>query len=411
MIVTFDSPDGRYDELFVSNYATLNVIDELRRIPGVGDMQVFGARDYSIRIWLQPDRLAELGLTPADVAAAVREQNTQSAAGRLGDEPMIERVDLTLSVTTQAPAVGSGAVRAHRAASVGDDGQIVRLQGRGARRARRARLHVRPHRARAGPVIGAAHPARARRECARRSRPPCTRRWTELGAKFPGRARRGRSRTTRASTCARRCARWRITFVEAMVLVFLVVWLFLYNLRATMIPTVAVPVSLIGTFAGMYLLGFSINSLTLFGMVLAIGIVVDDAIVVLENVERHMRDEHVGPARSHAARDGRGQPARHRDRARAERGVPAGRVPRRARRRDVSAVRDHDRGVGHDLGLRRAHADAGDVRAAAADRAKSSRAGCSRGSTRGFWRFTDALHRRRALDDAARRASPPASSC
>ena len=117
-----------------------------------------------------------------------------------------------------------------------------------------------------------------------------------------------------------------------MVLVFLVVWLFLYNLRATIIPAMAVPVSLIGTFAGMYLLGFSINSLTLFGMVLAIGIVVDDAIVVLENVERHMRDEHVDRARGDAARDGRGEPARHRDRARAERGVHAGRVPGRARR-------------------------------------------------------------------------------
>src|SRR5512134_857641 len=102
MILTFDSPDGRYDDLFVSNYATLNVIDELRRIPGMGNVQVFGARDYSIRIWLQPDKLAELGMTPSDVAEAVREQNAQSAAGRLGDEPIDEQVDLTLSVTTQS---------------------------------------------------------------------------------------------------------------------------------------------------------------------------------------------------------------------------------------------------------------------------------------------------------------------
>ncbi|HEV7715379.1 MAG TPA: efflux RND transporter permease subunit, partial [Steroidobacteraceae bacterium] len=93
-VVTLDSPDGRYDELFVSNYATVNVMDEIRRIPGVGDLQIFGARDYSIRIWLKPDRLSEFGITPGDVAAAVREQNTQSAAGRLGDLPMVERVDL-----------------------------------------------------------------------------------------------------------------------------------------------------------------------------------------------------------------------------------------------------------------------------------------------------------------------------
>ena len=173
-------------------------------------------------------------------------------------------------------------------------------------------------------------------------------------------------------------------------LVFFVVWLFLYNLRATIIPSVAVPVSLVGTFAGMYLLGFSINSLTLFGMVLAIGIVVDDAIVVLENVERHMRDEHVERARGHAPRDGRGQPARDRDRARAERRVPARRVPGRARRRDVPAVRDHDRGVGHDLGFRRADADARDVRAAAARRAKSSRSGLLARFDAGFLQLTRA---------------------
>src|SRR5690606_15540557 len=101
-IITFDSPDGRYDELYVSNFATLNVIDELRRVPGVGNVQVFGARDYSIRIWLEPDRLAELGLSPSDVADAIREQNAQSAAGRLGEEPMPYRVDMTFTVTTQA---------------------------------------------------------------------------------------------------------------------------------------------------------------------------------------------------------------------------------------------------------------------------------------------------------------------
>src|SRR6185295_1599500 len=121
---TFDSPDGRYDDLFVSNYATLNVIDELRRIPGVGNVQVFGARDYSIRIWLQPDKLAELGMTPADVAAAVREQNTQAAAGRLGDEPSDERVDLTLSVTTQA-RLSDPSEFERIVVRVGDDGEIV----------------------------------------------------------------------------------------------------------------------------------------------------------------------------------------------------------------------------------------------------------------------------------------------
>ncbi len=204
-IVTLDSPDGRYDELFVSNYATVNVVDELRRIPGVGDIQVFGARDYSIRIWLQPDRLAELGLTPADVAAAMREQNTQSAAGRLGDEPMVERVDLTLSVTTQGrlsdPEQFERIVLKH-----GRSGEIVRL-----RDVARVELGARDYTfgmSRQGrPVVGAVISLAPARE-----RAP----GRERGVRQDDRARvetsrqglRGRFPTTRASTCARRCAKW-----------------------------------------------------------------------------------------------------------------------------------------------------------------------------------------------------------
>jgi HAE1 family hydrophobic/amphiphilic exporter-1/multidrug efflux pump len=289
MILSFDSPDGRYDDLFVSNYATLNVIDELRRIPGMGNVQVFGARDYSIRIWLQPDRLAELGLTPADVAAAVREQNTQSAAGRLGDEPIDEPVDLTLNVTTQS-RLADPAEFERIIVRVGDDGQIVRLKD-----VARVELGARDYSfglTRKGrPVTGAAlqlaPDANALQVAA-----GVYAKMDELGAKFPAGLTWSIPYDTSkyVRTSMREVA---YTFFEALALVFCVVWLFLYNLRATAIPSVAVPVSLIGTFAGMYLLGFSINSLTLFGMVLAIGIVVDDAIVVLENVERHMRDEHV----------------------------------------------------------------------------------------------------------------------
>ena len=289
MILSFDSPDGRYDELFVSNYATLNVIDELRRIPGVGNVQVFGARDYSIRIWLKPDRLAELGLTPADVAAAVREQNTQSAAGRLGDEPIDERVDLTLSVTTQA-RLSDPAEFERIVVRVGDNGEIVRLQD-----VARVELGARDYSfglsQKGRPVTGAALQL-APDANALQAAAAVYAKMDELGARFPaGLAWSIPYDTSKyVRTSMREVA---FTFFEALVLVFCVVWLFLYNLRATVIPSVAVPVSLIGTFAGMYLLGFSINSLTLFGMVLAIGIVVDDAIVVLENVERHMRDEHV----------------------------------------------------------------------------------------------------------------------
>ena len=289
MILSFDSPDGRYDDLFVSNYATLNVIDELRRIPGMGNVQVFGARDYSIRIWLQPDRLTELGLTPADVADAVREQNAQSAAGRLGEEPIDERVDLTLSVTTQS-RLSDPEEFERIVLRVGDDGQVVRLKD-----VARVELGARDYGfalSRLGrPVIGAALQL-APDANALEAAAAVYAKMAELEQGFPeGLAWSIPYDTSKyVRTSMREVA---LTFVEALVLVFFVVWVFLYNLRATIIPSVAVPVSLVGTFAGMYLLGFSINSLTLFGMVLAIGIVVDDAIVVLENVERHMRDEHV----------------------------------------------------------------------------------------------------------------------
>jgi HAE1 family hydrophobic/amphiphilic exporter-1/multidrug efflux pump len=291
MILSFDSPDGRYDDLFVSNYATLNVIDELRRIPGVGNVQVFGARDYSIRIWLRPDRLAELGLTPDDVADAVREQNTQAAAGRLGDEPIDERVDLTLSVTTQARLQDPSEFE-RIVIRVGEGGEIVRLKD-----VARVELGARDYgfglTRKGRPVVGAALQL-APDANALQAAAAVYAKMDELGAKFPAGLEWSIPYDTSkyVRTSMREVA---FTFFEALVLVFLVVWVFLYNLRATAIPSLAVPVSLIGTFAGMYLLGFSINSLTLFGMVLAIGIVVDDAIVVLENVERHMRDEHSDP--------------------------------------------------------------------------------------------------------------------
>ena len=288
-ILTLDSPDGRYDELFVSNYATVNVLDEIRRIPGVGNVQVFGARDFSIRVWLEPDRLAELGLTPSDVSEAVREQNAQSAAGRLGEEPMPERVDMTLTVTTQARL--SDPEQFERIVlKTGDNGAIVRL-GDVARVELGARDYSFGLTRKGRPVVGAAiqlAPEANALETARL----VYEKMEELEAFFP----EGLTWAVPYDTSEYvRVSMQEVafTFVEAMALVFLVVWLFLYNLRATTIPLMAVPVSLIGTFAGMYLLGFSINSLTLFGMLLAIGIVVDDAIVVLENVERHMRAEHV----------------------------------------------------------------------------------------------------------------------
>ena len=240
MILTFDSPDGRYDDLFVSNYATLNVIDELRRIPGVGNVQVFGARDYSIRIWLKPDRLAELGLTPADVAAAVREQNTQSAAGRLGDEPTDERVDLTLSVTTQARLTDPDEFE-RIVLRTGANGEIVRLKD-----VARVELGARDYgfglTRKGRPTVGAALQL-APDANALQSAAAVYAKMDELGKKFPAGLSWAIPYDTSkyVRTSMREVA---FTFFEALVLVFVVVWLFLYNLRATVIPSVAVPVSL-----------------------------------------------------------------------------------------------------------------------------------------------------------------------
>jgi hydrophobe/amphiphile efflux-1 (HAE1) family protein len=281
-IVALDSTSPQHDDLFVSNYALLNVVDELRRIPGVGDAQIFGSKDYSMRIWLRPDRLAELGLTPGDVVAAVREQNTQVAAGRIGQEPMGAEVDFTYTVTTlgrlQTPEQFGQIV----VATSGDAG-IVRLQDvarieLGSRdydfSARRNGRPTIPLGIFLSPGANAIEVGDAVKE-----------RMAELSAKFPPGLEYSvpYDTTTFVRVSIREVVK---TLAEAMLLVFAVVFVFLQNWRATLIPMLAVPVSLIGTFAAMLLLGFSINTLTLFGMVLAIGIVVDDAIVVLENVER-----------------------------------------------------------------------------------------------------------------------------
>ncbi|HYE49898.1 MAG TPA: multidrug efflux RND transporter permease subunit [Azospirillaceae bacterium] len=287
-VITVFSPDARYDPIYVSNYALLNIIDELKRIPGVGDASLFGAKDYAMRIWLRPDRLAQYGLTPADVAAAVREQNAQFAAGQFGQEPMSDPQPFTYSVTTPGrladpkefeqiilrsdPATG-GALRLGDVARVELGAQDYSFQARyNGRSAVAMGIYLQP-----GANAIATSAAIAERLEA-------------LSARFPeGLEYDIPYNTTRFVEVS--IEEVVHTFVEALVLVVVVVFLFLQNVRATLIPLLAIPVSLVGTFAGMYLLGFSINLLTLFGLVLAIGIVVDDAIVVLENVERVMRDE------------------------------------------------------------------------------------------------------------------------
>ena len=291
-VLAFYSPDDRHDSLFISNYITLNVLDRLKRVPGTTNVQIFGAKDYAMRVWIKPDRLAQLKLTTADLARAINEQNAQFAAGKIGQTPTVGKAgggqELVYTITTRGRMAEPREfeqiiVRAN------PDGSTVRL-----RDVARIELGSKDYdfigriNGKEATLIGIFLQPGAN---ALAVAADVNKNMRELSERFPaGLTYSTPYDTTRFVEVSIREVV--ITLAEAMVLVFLVVFLFLQNLRATLIPTIAVPVSLIGTFAGLYLLGYSINTLTLFGMVLAIGIVVDDAIVVLENVERIMHEEH-----------------------------------------------------------------------------------------------------------------------
>src|SRR4051812_2136964 len=290
-VLTMSSPDNRYDTIYIGNYALIDVIDELRRTPGVGDASLFGATDYSMRIWLRPDKLAQYSLTPGDVAAAIREQNAQFAAGRFGEEPQRSPTTFTYSVTTQGCFADPHEfeniiIRSDEFGGALRIKDVARVELGALNYGFSATFNGAP----AVPIGIYLQPGANALEVARNVKATMDR----VQTRFPeGIEYRIPFNTTRFVEVS--IEEVLITFVEAILLVVAVVFLFLQSWRATLIPVVAVPVSLIGTFAGMYLLGFSINLLTLFGLVLAIGIVVDDAIVVLENVERIMRTEHKTP--------------------------------------------------------------------------------------------------------------------
>ncbi|HSC83467.1 MAG TPA: efflux RND transporter permease subunit [Pseudomonas sp.] len=290
-VVTLFSPDDSRDPIFISNYALINVIDELKRIHGVGDASQFGSKDYSMRIWLRPDKLAQYDLTPSDVVSAIQEQNSQFAAGSFGKEPLASPQDFTYTVSTKGrfttPAefeqvilrtdeTGASLLLkdvARIELGAQDYSLVTSLNGK-----KNAAFGIYLQ-----PGANALDTADAVKQTMER-----------LSKRFPeGIAYKIPYDTTKFVKVS--IEEVIHTFIEALILVMLVVYIFLQNWRATLIPVLAIPVSLIGTFAGMYMLGFSINLLTLFGMVLAIGIVVDDAIVVLENVERVMRTEKLSP--------------------------------------------------------------------------------------------------------------------
>jgi hydrophobe/amphiphile efflux-1 (HAE1) family protein len=290
-VLTMSSPGGRHDTIFISNYALLNVIDELRRTPGVGDASLFGASDYSMRIWLRPDKLAQYNLTPSDIAAAVREQNAQFAAGRFAEEPIAGGQAFTYSVTTPGRLADAKAFE-NVILRTDDSGGALRLKdvARVELGALTYGFSATYNGSPAVPIGVYLQPGANALEVAQQVKATMDR----LAKRFPEGLRYDIPfNTTRFVEVSIREVIH--TFIEALVLVIAVVFIFLQSVRATLIPVIAVPVSIIGTFAGMYLLGFSINLLTLFGLVLAIGIVVDDAIVVLENVERIMSTEGKSP--------------------------------------------------------------------------------------------------------------------
>ncbi len=287
LVAALNSPDGSRDTLFLSNYGSLNLVDDLKRLPGVGDVSVFGARDYSMRVWLQPDRMAQLGITPTDVAAAIRAQNAQYAAGKVGAEPALEGQMLVYTVTARGRLVDPAEFGDILVRGGGSSGNI-KLKDI-ARLELGAQNYDSVNSLNGSPAIGLAV-------------------FLQSGANALDVANAVRTRMVEAKKTFPKGVDYLIPFdttrfvqssieevvktiFEAALLVVLVVYLFLQTWRATLIPMIAVPVSLIGTFAGLWLFGFSINTLTLFAMVLSIGIVVDDAIVVLENVERLMREQ------------------------------------------------------------------------------------------------------------------------
>lgn len=291
LVATTTSPDNSRPALFLSNYVLINMLDELKRLPGVGDAQILGAKDYSMRIWLRPDKMAQLGITTADISAAISAQNKQNVAGKIGQEPAQQGQQLVYTVTAKGRLATPEQFGDIVLRSKGPSGtlrlkDVARIELGAANYDANTTLLGKPV---ASVAIFLQSGANAL-ETAERVRTKLE----QLKTRFPS----GVDYVIPYDTTKFVNASIHevvVTLVEAMILVAAVVFLFLQNWRATLIPLLAVPVSLIGTFAGLWVLGFSINTLTLFAMVLAIGIVVDDAIVVLENVERLMKERRLPP--------------------------------------------------------------------------------------------------------------------
>lgn len=291
IVIALSSTDPKHDTVFLSNYALLRILDNVKRLPGVGDAIIFGGQNYSMRLVLDPVRMAQLNVTPSEIASVVREQNRDFPSGRIGREPTSTRTELTIPVIThgrmsEVKEFEDMIVRAY------PDGSMVRLRDV-ARVELGAQSYDLQGRWNGKPntfLLTFLAPGANALDTARRIKAEME----NLTKSFPAGVSYDIPYNTTAfvEVSIKEVIK---TLGEALILVILVVFLFLQSWRATLIPALAAPISLIGTLAGMDILGFSINTLTLFGMVLAIGIVVDDAIVVVENVERHMSKGGLSP--------------------------------------------------------------------------------------------------------------------
>ncbi len=285
------SSNPEHDRLYLSNYATLNVLDEVKRIKGVGDARIVGGQDYAMRVWLRPDRMAQLGVSTTDIASAVSAQNNQYAAGKIGANPAPDTQQLVYTVTAKGRLLepsefGNIIVRA--------DGPNGILYLKDVARIELGAQSYNTSSALSGQTGVAILVFLQSGANALDTASAIKAKFDALQEKFP----EGMSYAIPYDTSdfvASTIDEVFHTFGEALVLVVLVVFIFLQSWRATLIPIIAVPISLVGTFAGLYMFGFSINLLTLFAMILSVGIVVDDAIVVLENTERLMKEEGLNP--------------------------------------------------------------------------------------------------------------------
>ncbi len=288
-VYTLYSDNPNHDAIFIANYASINIVDDLKRIPGVGDVTSFGSNDYSMRVWLDLDKLSQNNLTPTEITRVIQEQNAQFAVGSFGKEPVRKEVAFTYAATTQGRFIkpeefGNIIVRSNPDGSALRLKDIARVELGGADYSVNASFNGKTSSAFgifAQPGANALEVSTAVEQ-----------KMIELSKKFPDGLHFAKAYdpTEFILISVKEVIK---TFIEAIVLVVIIIYFFLQNFRATLIPVIAIPVSIIGAFGGMYLLGFSINLLSLFGLILAIGIVVDDAIIVVENVERILHEKRV----------------------------------------------------------------------------------------------------------------------